>query len=476
MCIVVLSLTTTAVAQTPSERDSIDQNITYHHRYPYIAFVDSAYAHTFSNEEFQAVAATVVFPVNSTRLPADNPVLVELSDEVLPVLHSDSLEVLHIDLRGAASPEGALDHNEYLSRQRMQSLLNFVQEHSQVPIAAHEMRTLSEAEDYLTLVLLMQQAGDADYERVKELCDRYQPVQDYESLKKELRSLDGGDLWRRLLKEYYPQLRTAQLVIFCRRKPAPVKYSPLPAESKVIAMATAPEAIDYELPRLRAPRRELLSVKTNLLFYGVYMPGGYNRWCPIPNVTVEYYPLHGHFTYAATFDCPWWQDYWAHKFFQIRNYQLEARYYFRSGDIRSNPPGEGQAYRGFYVQGYAHMALFGLCFDADRGWVGEGIGAGIGAGYVLPLGKKSRWKLEFALQVGFYTCKYDPYQFENLVNPDYHDQLYYYRWTQSPDLFKKRQYHHTWVGPTRVAITLSYDLLFRRNNKKGVSTRRWEWY
>ena len=54
--------------------------------------------------------------------------------------------------------------------------------------------------------------------------------------------------------------------------------------------------------------------------------------------------------------------------------------------------------------------------------------------------------------------------------------MYYYRWTQSPELFKKRQYRHTWVGPTRVGITISYDLLFRKIKKKGVSTRRWEWY
>jgi hypothetical protein len=72
-------------------------------------------------------------------------------------------------------------------------------------------------------------------------------------------------------------------------------------------------------------RREYLSVKSNLLLYGVYMPG-YDRWCPMPNVAVEYYPWHGHFTFGASFDCPWWQNYEKHKYFQVRNYQLETRY------------------------------------------------------------------------------------------------------------------------------------------------------
>ena len=223
----------------------------------------------------------------------------------------------------------------------------------------------------------------------------------------------------------------------------------------------------------KMPRREFLSVKTNLLFYGVYMPG-YDSWCPIPNVAVEYYPKKGHFTFGASFDCPWWQDYDAHKYFQIRNYQLESRYYLRRGDLASNPPGEGPAFRGLYLQGYAHLGLFGICFDADRGWVGEGFGGGVGAGYVMGLSKKGHWRLELGLQVGFYTCKYDPYQYENPVDPSYRDNLYYYKWTQDPSLFKKRQYRWNWLGPTRVGLTLTYDLLYRRIQKKGISFKNHE--
>ena len=203
------------------------------------------------------------------------------------------------------------------------------------------------------------------------------------------------------------------------------------------------------------------------------MPG-YNRWCPIPNVAVEYYPKNGHFTFGASFDFPWWQDYDAHKYFQIRNYQVESRYYLRSGDMDSNPPGKGPAFRGLYLQGYAHLGLFGICFDADRGWVGEGLGAGVGAGYVMSLSKKGHWRLEFGLQVGFYACKYDPYQYENPVDPNYRDHLYYYKWTQDPSLFKKRQYRYSWLGPTRIGVTLTYDLLYRRVQKKGVSFINYE--
>lgn len=234
-------------------------------------------------------------------------------------------------------------------------------------------------------------------------------------------------------------------------------------------------------------RKKKLAVKTNMLLYGAYVPG-YNRWAPIPNVAIELYPMKGHFTFGASFDMPWWQDYNAHKYFQFRNYQLEARYYPR-GAVRTDKSGDHvyeenieayehnkKAFTGFYLQAYTHLAVFGICFDANRGWVGEGIGAGVGMGYVLPLSHNGRWKLELGLQAGFFRCKYDPYQFENPVNPAYRDGLYYYKWTKKPSLFKKRQYRWNWIGPTRIGITISYDLLYRRIQKKGVSFKAYETY
>ena len=244
------------------------------------------------------------------------------------------------------------------------------------------------------------------------------------------------------------------------------------------------------------PRREVLSVKTNLLFYGVYMPG-YNRWCPMPNVAVEYYPKKGHFTFGASLDLPWWQDYDAHKYFQIRNYQVEGRYYLKgakgartngttgttgtNGTTRSyetygSYETYSPAFAGWYLQGYVHGGVFGICFDADRGWVGEGIGAGVGAGYVMPVSRNGHWRLEFALQAGYFRCKYDPYQYENPVDPSYKDNLYYYKWTLEPSLFKKRQYRWNWIGPTRIGVTLTYDLLYKRQQKRGVSFKDYETY
>lgn len=456
----------------------------FYSRYPYVVIIDEGEDPEIDDEYFYQYAASVIFKVSKTTIPADDKTVKELRETVFPRISRDSLKIVRVKMRGAASPEGSVALNQRLSLGRQKALYNFVKNYIDIP-EGDSLVLETETEDYTYLYKRMMQDGDPDSERVKQLFDTYMPKQQYVQLENALKAIDGGRLWRRMLVTYFPSLRAARMVIVCQRKPVPplpvpeLESKPLPEDSVVTPEPPViPDTPIAPLPPVepepwveRYPRRELLSVKTNLLFYGAYMPGGYDRWCPIPNIAVEYYPLRGHFTYGASFDCPWWQNYDAHKYFQIRNYQVEARYYFRKGDIELRPEGKGAAFKGFYLQAYGHVGVFGICLDSQRGWEGEALGGGIGAGYVLPLSKKGHWRLEFQLQAGVLFGGYDPYQFENPVNPAYRDHLYYYDWTGSPSLFKKRQHRFSWIGPTRIGITLSYDLLYRKARKKTDGVR-----
>ena len=451
----------------------------FYARYPYVILIDEGDNIEISDDDFYRNAATVVFPVSKYTLPKDDQTIKELRDVVLPQIHRDSLRVVRVKLRGAASPEGSENFNRFLSEKRQLALYDFVRDYMQIP-QGDSLMLETETESYSYLYRRMKQNADPDFEKVKPLFDEYMPTGQFTQLKRGLQTISGGRLWRRMLVTYYPSLRAACMLIVCQKKNArlngldvqDIPETPIepvePVQPIVPIEPITPiqpaEPIDSII--VRYPRREVLSVKTNMLLYGVYMPGGYDKWCPIPNVAIEYYPLRGHFTYGASFDFPWWQNYWGHKYFQVRNYQLEARYYLRKGDIELRPEGKGAAFKGLYFQAYGHATIFGICFDKDHGYMGEGGGAGLGIGYVMPLSKKGHWRLEFQLQAGLFFCKYDPYQFENLVNPDFHDNRYYYRWTLEPGLFKKRQYKTTWIGPTRIGITLSYDLLYRKARKK----------
>ncbi len=473
----------------PLTSQSLSLDSAFYAKYPFIRFVDrgqDAALVRISDEEFLNQAGKVVFVVNRYDRYTNDSLLHTLETQVLPRINQDSLKLVRLVVRGAASPEGPIANNRMLGRRRVDALASFLRARLSVPVDEQSFTTEAVTEDYRLLLAMMRRAGDADLPVVQGICDQYLPNNDYALLKSALQRQQGGRLWRRLLKEYFPELRAARVVLFFEMPEAP--EIPETPETPEIPEIIEPHYETYvildtlELPQpstlnpqpvvaLRIPRREFLSVKTNLLFDFAYVPLGYDRWCPIPNIAIEYYPMRGHFTYGASFDCPWWQHYDDHKFFQIRNYQLETRFYLRSGSIERRTPGEGAAFRGLYFSAYAHAAIFGICFDADNGWEGEALGGGLGVGFVLPLSRKGHWRLEFAAQAGVLFSGYDPYQFENPVNPAYRDHLYYYKWTGRAKDFRERQYRFTWFGPTRVGITISYDLLYRRWKKKGVSFR-----
>ena len=511
LCVVFLlsclSLSVSAVSPDSSSSSRFSVDTTTYRPYPYIRFVGESDSIKLTDEEFYDLAANITFPINKYNLPKRDSIVMQLQQEVFPLINNDSLEMVHMILRGATSPEGPTRFNRYLGEKRAETLLNFIKENLTIPMNDNFEMDF-DIEDYRTLCIMMHRRGDPDYGYVQAMCDQYLSKNQPAKLKTTLRNARQGRLWIRLFREYFPQLRAARMVFFFRKPltyakkvvpevnldqilPEVVQVQPDTLEQIVLPEVQMPEKdtvavppvvlpqtdtvifVEPLQPVMRYPRRELLSVKTNLLFDFAYMPG-YDRWCPIPNIAVEYYPKHGHVTYGASLDFPWWQHYNEHKYFQVRNYQFEARYYLRSGDVAKNPVGEGAAFRGLYLQAYAHAGLYSICFDADRGWEGEGLGGGLGIGYVLPLSKRGHWRLEFGAQVGYFYTKYDPYVFEHPVYTDYKDNLYYYDWIFDPSDFKRRAHRYTWFGPTRIGVTLSYDLLYRRNAKNGVSFNAWE--
>ena len=448
-------------------------------KYSYVVVLDSASMASggieLSDSLFYKISRKVVFPVNKYDIPQNSPFRRELLGEILPYFDNNDYVLEAMLVRGAASPEGPYEWNRTLGKLRSDALLRLIRDNVKHPLDSLT-RVKQMPEDYLYLLLLMKERNDRDYQRVAKVVERYAGGKQ-ERLKGELMAMDEGRLWKRLLHEYFPKMRAARVVLFFRRRSLPVEIPRIANGAFVWADSISLNLTPFPLPvadKQRIPRREFLSVKTNLLFDFAYMPFGYNRFCPIPNIAIEYYPLHGHFTYGASLDFPWWQHYQKHKYFQIRNYQLEARYYLKSGDVERTGYGKGAAFTGWYAQAYANMAIYGLCFDANRGWEGEGAGAGLGVGYVMPLTKKGHWRLEFGLQLGVFFTKYDPYQYESVMYPDKHDNLYYYKWDNWGNFFSRRQHKLTWIGPTRVGVTLSYDLLYRRRAKKGVSFKSWE--
>lgn len=374
--------------------------------------------------------------------------------------------------RASASPEGSLQINTQLANARKASMNALL---SSYGINTNLIRYDVAPMDFPLMRALMKLRKDDYLPVVDSLMTRY--AADVVLLKEAMIRQDRGKLWQHLYHNYFPSLRSVRIMAIKRAEKEEDKREEIERkenerkeneiekiEIEKIEEIEKTEKIEKEETE-GDERRELMSVKTNLLFDLAYMPG-YNRFCPIPNVAIEYYPLHGHFTYGASFDTPWWKHYSKHKYFQLRNYQVHTRYYLRRGDIEERKPGKGAAFKGFFFSAYAHAYLYNICFSEKRGWEGEGWGAGMGAGYVMPIDRKEHWRLEFGLQLGYLNTLYDPYQWRCPVDPGTDIDRYYYKWYGNAKDFKKRQHSYSWIGPTRVEITLSYDLIYRHKERK----------
>ena len=131
-------------------------------------------------------------------------------------------------------------------------------------------------EDYPLLLSLMQMEHDKYLPTVKTIIRKHDGKGD--QLKAELKRLEGGKIWNYLLKKYFPQLRAVRIMPIDERL---VNTNRLPEAKPIHTDLPFPKPNIYvEIPQLEAKpaetgrkRRELLSIKTNLLYDFAYMPG-----------------------------------------------------------------------------------------------------------------------------------------------------------------------------------------------------------
>ena len=247
--------------------------------YPYLRFVEYGDSLVMNDEDFFDVAGKVVFPVNKSSLNLSDQFLRELDEKVLPDINRDSLQLVQLIIRGAASPEGPVKLNQKLGSQRAQALFDFIQSRLAFPLSSRYFSLDVDIEDYSTLCLMMRRANDPDYGYVRALTDRYEGQPD--QLKQKLQTARGGQLWNRLLKEYFPGLRTARIVLVFRRyvpveleeeepvvpelDPVVHEQSPVvlvePGLPEVDSIAPVPVGTPAEPEPDTIPRREFLSTR-----------------------------------------------------------------------------------------------------------------------------------------------------------------------------------------------------------------------
>ena len=436
-----------------------DETYMHHEQFPFIV-VTPASVNTlpeFTDQEFYQYSTAVYFAVNKTDIRPDDPFFTLYREQILPMINNRHLQLRKVFIRGAASPEGPYENNMRLGCGRSEALLGKLLKELTFQYVDVDQEVSCITEDYGYLCLLMEQASDPDYSLVKSIYDECGA--DELCCKEKLMAANGGKLWSRLLKEYFPKLRAARLILWFSEPD--MQHSHLTAQGlQPVPELTWKEPADQSyLPVENQPllfptatRRHLIAARTNLVRDFLYMPG--IGFTPSPDLQFEYYPLAGHLTYNIGFTWSNLRNYDEHKFFQIRDAQVETRYYLRGmGD-----------FMGTYIGAYGQFSVFGIGFDKKTGWEGGGAGAGLSVGHTLALNKRQNLRLEFMLAAGYFETRHDPYIYGNPFNGD-EDGLYYYDYLGSASEFKKRNHVMRWIGPTNIGIGLTYDIIYRKRNR-----------
>ncbi len=358
---------------------------------------------------------SVLFPINRyvlLRDYADNASALDALDRQL--LEDNPAGINLVVIISAASPEGPTTFNEMLSKRRGEALRSYVLAQRPDLEDKIELRSVGEAWVELHIVDL----GLSPAEREKALRSRSD--------------------WRSIVRKKLPPLRYAFLDI--TRAALPSETLCMPVLSQPVEMLSIPQVTPVTATRSIQP---VLGLSTNLLYDLTYVP--HYGLTSIPSFSLEYYPRRGHWTVGADVEWPMWQHYENHRFLQVNNITLWTRRYFKPTDGR---------FGGAYLLLNANVARYGIGWDA-KGWEGEGIGASLGAGYKLNLGK--RMFLDFGLALGAFYSPYDPYVygFDSTGR-------YYYDYNGDVDKFVARSKRLMWMGPTRAYISLGIDLFNRK--------------
>lgn len=357
--------------------------------------------------------------------------LARFTESVRRALRDRTIECIVV--RSGASPDGANRANELLSERRADSLSSWIVRHGSVPASLIDRQAAGIAWDELRAQVAA--SGMPYRDEVLDVLDNT-PVWIFDERnrvvggrKQRLMDLRGGEPYRYMLREFFPDLRSSVVVTLYFRSEEtpgstqPSAAAPPPAEEPVREpepglkpaendepqpatvpdTAAAPERTDEAGEAIPAvtgkaspeakgwtPR---LAVKTNAVGWAM----------AISNVAVEI-----DLSQRLSLNIPVYYSAWNYfsgtTKFRMLAAQPELRYW---------PTRDRRFFAGvhFGVASY-NLALGGKWRIQDHDGTTPALGGGVSVGYRMPLGRSDRWNVEFSLGAGAYHLHYDKFHNE----------------------------------------------------------------
>ena len=325
-----------------------------------LSFLMMPDTHAKTKANADSLSVIVYYPCGSStisKIPENIPSLKNFMLQLDTLCQSPAIHPVNLFITSSTSPEGSLHINQSLTRKRNQSLITYLNQHSEL------FRIISTSIDY-----------KENRQTTNHWLDQIQP-------------------------SAYPSLRYSKLTLFLNRNQKEVFALQQIAPVQMIAQSMAPEEI--QIPEkiaglssafaLRttdsvAQCSPLFWVKTNLLY----------DLLTFVNASVEI-PLTKNFTAEATLVYPWWRSTERHKTIQMRYVALTPRYYFSNNGNR-------------YTSLFAGLTIGGGKYDLQ--WTRRGVQGSMWhvspvIGYSHHISKK--WKMEYSASAGFVHTKYQKY-------------------------------------------------------------------
>ena len=380
-----------------------------------------------------------------------------LTQGIQTIKGNPCVQLQHIRILSAASPEGNSALNKRVAKRRGERLRDYLKETLVLP---DSIFTVSSAgEDWQGLASLIAREKTPWRNKALQII-RHTPEwvtrngKVVDGRKRQLQNLDGGKAWKYMLDNHFYTLRTGAVVV-CEIKTLAAESTPSAAEaSQEQARSGAHVEASSEQARLESasqspssppfpaipsqvhpssesqapPVASYFALKSNLLYDALL----------VPNLSLEA-SIGSGWTLGAGGMFAWWSKDAKHRYWRIYGGDLEIRKYF--GTLSKSKP----------LQGH-HLGIYGdfLTYDFEFGAKGyqskATYAAGIKYGYSHPIAK--RLNLDFALGIGYLHSNYKTYVPK--------DGCYVYQET------KKRK----WLGPTQAEISLVWLLGKGNTNKK----------
>ena len=372
-----------------------------------------------------------------------------LTQGIQTIKGNPCVQLQHIRILSAASPEGNSALNKRVAKRRGERLRDYLKETLVLP---DSIFTVSSAgEDWQGLAALIAKEKTPWRNKALQII-RHTPEwvtrngKVVDGRKRQLQNLDGGKAWKYMLDNHFYTLRTGAVVV-CEVKTLAAESTPSAAEAsqeqarseqaRLESASQSPSSPPFPaIPSQVHPSSEsqappvasYFALKSNFLYDALL----------VPNLSLEA-SIGSGWTLGAGGMLAWWSKDAKHRYWRIYGGDLEIRKYF--GTLSKSKP----------LQGH-HLGIYGdfLTYDFEFGAKGyqskATYAAGIKYGYSHPIA--NRLNLDFALGIGYLHSNYKTYVPR--------DGCYVYQET------KKRK----WLGPTQAEISLVWLLGKGNTNKK----------